>query len=53
MLGMRIIRSTRAARLAAALAPLRGGPMLPWVRPTLWAGYALFVILVVLLLRVL
>jgi cellulose synthase/poly-beta-1,6-N-acetylglucosamine synthase-like glycosyltransferase len=31
-----------------ALAPLRGGPMMPWVRPALWAGYALFVGLSVL-----
>jgi cellulose synthase/poly-beta-1,6-N-acetylglucosamine synthase-like glycosyltransferase len=33
--------------IAVALAPLRGGEMMPWVRPTLWAGYALFVTLVV------
>jgi cellulose synthase/poly-beta-1,6-N-acetylglucosamine synthase-like glycosyltransferase len=34
--------------IESALAPLRAGPMMPWVRPTLWAGYALLVILGVL-----
>jgi cellulose synthase/poly-beta-1,6-N-acetylglucosamine synthase-like glycosyltransferase len=34
--------------IESALASLRGGPMMPWVRPTLWAGYGLFVGLVIL-----
>ena len=34
--------------IEAALAPLRGSAMMPWVRPSLWAGYVLFVTLVVL-----
>src|SRR3954452_16294099 len=32
----------------SVLAPLQVGPMMSWIRPTLWAGYALFVVLVVL-----
>jgi cellulose synthase/poly-beta-1,6-N-acetylglucosamine synthase-like glycosyltransferase len=34
--------------IEAALGADRGSPMMPWVQPTLWAGYALFVTLVVL-----
>ncbi len=34
--------------IEAVLGAHRGGPMMGWVQPTLWAGYSLFVILVVL-----
>jgi poly-beta-1,6-N-acetyl-D-glucosamine synthase len=34
--------------IEAVLGGYRGGPMMSWVQPTLWAGYSLFVTLVVL-----
>src|SRR5262249_58148112 len=41
-----------ASLIAVALVPLRGGEMMPWVRPSLWSGYGLFVALVVFPFRI-